>query len=58
MLGQCPMQQCPVYPGKQETLNQCWVDVRPASQTVGKRQPNIGSISRVHMYPRKHKTLV
>ena len=34
-------------PSKHETLNQCWADVVPASQTLGQQQPSIGSMSRV-----------
>ena len=30
---------------KHETLNQCWADVGPASQTLGQQQPSIGSMS-------------
>ena len=44
-------------------LNQCWVDVGPASKTVGQHQPNVGSIYRVFwgepnqvtIIPRKHR---
>ena len=34
-------------PSKHETLNQCWADVGPASQTLGQQQPSIGSMPRV-----------
>ena len=31
------------YPNKRETLNQCWVDVWPASTTLAQHRPSIGS---------------
>ena len=34
-------------PIKHETLNRCWCNVGPASQTMGQHYPNTGSTSRV-----------